>query len=74
MSRLILLPTGFPCSVDECPPGPFIWKDQKGGVHLGLKSEYRTDNRCDAYNEAGEYFAQRDGVEVHPVTVERIED
>ena len=52
MKRLELFPTGFACTLKECPPGPFLH-----GEDLGFKSEYATDRgEPEAYTEAGEFF------------------
>jgi hypothetical protein len=52
MKRLELQPNGWPCRLDECPPGPFV----NGNDSLGFKSEYSKDGKIEAYNEAGEFF------------------
>lgn len=52
-----LIPHGWPCSLEECPPGLFAWK--YGGDHdcIGFKSEYsRDEGENDVFNEAGEYL------------------
>ena len=52
MKRLELTPDGFPCTLAECPPGHFLFKD-----HVGFKSEYSTNSGfIEAFNEVGEYF------------------
>lgn len=55
MKKLILEPNGWPCTLSDCPPGPFIYKDQ-----LCFKSEYGGEKGPDAYNSAGEYFCGKD--------------
>lgn len=51
MKRLELIPTGFPCTLAECPAGFFL-KDNE----VCFKSEYFTNDRPDAYCEGGCYF------------------
>lgn len=52
MKKLTLVPDGWPCTLEDCPPGPFLFKNT-----LCFKSEYRSPKgKVDAYNEAGEYF------------------
>jgi hypothetical protein len=48
----VIEPYGWPCTLAECPCGPFFWD----GNRLCFKSEYASDGKCDAYNAAGEYF------------------
>lgn len=47
MRRLIIKPEGWPCVLQECPPGFFMFEDS-----LCFKSEYGDDQ----FNEAGEIF------------------
>lgn len=67
--RLILVPFGWPTTLRECPPGPFLY----GGT-VCFKTEYnamepdgpvdgpgdqirwKMSCRVDAYNSAGEHF------------------
>lgn len=49
MKQLIVVPDGWPCTLAECPPGFFIFRES-----LCLKSEYGVN---EAYVESGEYFA-----------------
>jgi len=35
MKRLVLIPNGWPCRLDECPPGLFV-----KGETVALKTEY----------------------------------
>ena len=52
MKRLILSPVGWPCSFQECPPGPFLFKN-----NLCHMTEYsNNEGKRDAYCETGEYF------------------
>lgn len=63
MKRLVMVPDGWPCKFSECRPGHFLFMDK----YLGFKSEYHTNNKSDAYNEAGEFYCgDRDGL-VQPV-------
>lgn len=48
MKRLELKPDGFPCKLQECPPGLFLC-----GENVCLKSEYGNN---EAYCDSGEYF------------------
>ena len=54
MKRMTLEPDGWECSLEECPPGPFLFKKE----HLGFKSEYRVPETggLEVFNEAGEYY------------------
>ena len=67
MKKLTLIPTGWPCSLEECPPGHFLF-DEK---YVGFKTEYRTsEGTIEAYNEAGEAHSGRhcpDEVIVQPL-------
>lgn len=51
MKRLILKPSDFEMSFDDCPPGLFLC-----GKNVCLKSEYSTETKSDAYCDSGEYF------------------
>lgn len=52
MKRLILEPIGWPCSLEECPPGHFLYRDM-----IGFKSEYhQSDGEPKAFCDSGEYF------------------
>lgn len=48
MQTLQILPTGWPCTLAECPPGLFVFNSS-----VGFKSEYGID---DPYCESGEIF------------------
>ena len=62
-----LTPYGWTCTLEECPPGFFLWV--YGGDHdcIGFKSEYPMDdgdkdhnldpNRPEVFNESGEYLS-----------------
>ena len=47
MKRLIIEPNGWPCFLEECPPGFFMFQDS-----LCFKSEYGDEQFC----ESGEMF------------------
>lgn len=64
MRYLIMAPWGWPCKLNECPPGHFVYNDQ-----LCFKSEYGEDQ---AYNSAGEYMADPD-LTVQPVVPRWVE-
>jgi len=66
MKRLIMKPDGWPCTLRKCRPGHFLFM----GKYLGFKSEYYTNNKPDAYNEAGEYFCGNPDELIQPVTPE----
>ncbi len=72
-------------TLEEAPPGPFMFKSQSGALLFGFKSEYRTaietpDGtfwQIDAYNSGGEYFwggvsdrEERHRLFVTPLTIE----
>jgi len=61
MMELIITPDGWPCFLEECQPGFFIYEGQ-----LCFKSEYGMDG---IYNSAGEYFCPRE-IKVQPVCYE----
>lgn len=72
--RLVLKPNGWPCSLEECPPGFFMLNES---VHF--KTEYRTESgEVEAYvGSSGEFFAggvsskqERADLEVQPVIYE----
>ena len=66
-----LTPRGWPCMLEECPPGHFAWK--YGGDHdcIGFKSEYhRANGESEVFNEAGEYLTLDSNTdEVQPLEV-----
>lgn len=52
MTRLELKPNGFPCTLEECPPGPFLH-----GKDVCFKSEYHSNTgRIEAYCSSGEAY------------------
>ncbi len=56
MIQLEIKPTNFPCTLEECPPGPFVW-EREGTRLLAFKSQYRNSaGEPEAFNEAGESF------------------
>lgn len=64
MQRKLIVPDGWPCTVGECPPGPFVTLENP--ELLCFKSEYGdNDGKLDVYNSAGEFF-HGDGL-VQPV-------
>ncbi len=69
MKQLVLKPNNFPCTLRECPPGPFLFNDVPC-----FKSEYRHNNgRIDAYNQAGEFFCANGEADVNAVIVQPLE-
>jgi len=69
MKRLVLEPYGWPCSLGDCPPGPFLYentvcfKTEYGAMELvgpanvaGTEIRWTCGLRTDAYNSAGEHF------------------
>lgn len=63
MKRLVLVPNGWPCSLNECPSGALIVDNT-----LAFKSEYRTnEGKIEAYNEAGEFLCVGSDALVQPV-------
>lgn len=64
MKILAIQPYNFPCTIEECPPGFFIFE----GLYLGFKSEYRTESgKIEVYNSAGEHFQYNENTLVQPV-------
>lgn len=73
MIRREIVPDGWPCSLADCPPGPFVTLADP--ELLCFKSKYRykskeflwvedNDSRyCVALNSAGEYFDPPEGFE-----------
>jgi hypothetical protein len=49
MKKAFLTPYGWPCELQECPPGPFLFKQDT----LGFKNEYADPPYC---MECGEIF------------------
>jgi hypothetical protein len=55
MPQKTIIPNGCPCTLEECPPGPFV--PQSSPDMLCFKSEYgNSEGSLDAYNSAGEYY------------------
>jgi hypothetical protein len=53
MKHLIILPEGWRCSLEDCPPGFFVTPDGS----LCLKTEYRNEaGDMQVYNGAGESY------------------
>ena len=51
--KLILKPYDYEMTLEECPPGPFLYESN----YLGFKSEYRNDSgSVEAYCESGEFY------------------
>ena len=67
MKTVTLVPDGWECSVEECPPGFFWYQGQ-----LCFKTEYRSNGDIEVYNSAGETFMPRQ-VTVQPVTYEELD-
>lgn len=72
MSReLIITPNGWPCTLEQCPPGHFVHDGM-----LCFKTEYKTnEGKIEAYCSSGEFFVGgcadepcRKTVQVQPVT------
>ena len=85
VKRVKVVPHGWPCTFDECPPGLFATVDiRTGDVSLGLMTEYTQDRpdgserQRDAYVvDSGEYWwggtstvAERGKVIVQPCVTE----
>ena len=81
--RLVIVPAGWPCTFEECPPGPFIPVDAM--EHLCFKSAHRMPDEGSgqpqglmAFNSAGEFWCDTgyDGkaTMVYPVRMEVDED
>jgi len=66
--RLVLNPLGWPCTLADCPPGPFIVPDHSDDTNLCFKSEYHSNSgSSEAYNSAGERFCTGDETIVQPL-------
>jgi len=71
VKRLILVQNGWPCTLQECPPGPFLFHG-----NLCHMTEYsNNEGKRDAYCETGEYFwggtseiVSRSKLKVQPLT------
>lgn len=67
MKILKIVPYGWPCSLEECPPGHLVF----GGEHLGYKTEYSNGvGKIDAYNAGGETLCISETEIVQPVIAE----
>ena len=58
MTKLLIVPDGWPCTLEECPPGPFVTLDNPN--LLCFKSEYSQPPAHKypmALNSAGEFFS-----------------
>ena len=52
MKQLLVEPEGWPCTLEECRPGFFVYKD-----NLCFKSEYGGSVNCEAFVGSGEYLS-----------------
>lgn len=76
MRTLQIVPDGWPCTLEECPPGFFIV-----GEDLCFKTEYHTEKgESEAYCHTGEYFVggaasseARAALVVQPVAAEWVD-
>lgn len=60
MKKLVMVPNNWSCSLEECPPGFFVYENS-----LCFKTEYhRSNGQVNAFNEAGEYFYCEDDQKV----------
>jgi hypothetical protein len=64
MIRRLIVPDGWPCTLEECRPGMFVTLDLPDLICF--KSEYTTVGKPDAYNSGGEYFCDN-GELIQPV-------
>ena len=63
MKRLVMKPADFPCTVEDCPPGFFLYDEM-----TGFKSEYYSSNhKVEAYCDTGEAFCYTDEDLVTPL-------
>lgn len=69
MRQMLILPEGWPCTLKEAPPGPFVTLTHP--TLLCFKSEYHQENgRVMAFNCAGEFFCgDGDAHEVQPISL-----
>lgn len=72
MKRLVLEPSGWQCTLEECPAGLFVYENT-----VGFKSEYRTNGIIEVFCDSGEVFwggvnstKERDKLIVQPVVTE----
>ncbi len=67
MKRILIVPDGWPCTLEECPPGLFMYEG-----YLNFKTEYRKQRedgawKLEAYCDSGETFCRPDETLVQPV-------
>jgi hypothetical protein len=65
VKKLIIVPDGWKCKLNECPPGFFVYDNQ-----LCFKTEYGKD---EVYCSSGETFCV-DNPEVQPVVEEWVKE
>jgi len=66
--RKIIVPNGWPCTLSEATPGPFVTLENP--ELLCFKSEYHEqDGRVRAFNSAGEFFCGEADEIVQPVSM-----
>ena len=64
IKKLVLNPHGWPCTLEDCPPGHFLHENI-----VGFKSEYRTaQHKIEAYCDSGEFFCRDENTIVQPLT------
>ena len=69
MKEIKIIPDGWECLIEECPPGHFMYEDQ-----LCFKTEYgKEDGDIEVYCSSGETFMPRK-IKVQPVSIEIIEE
>lgn len=81
MIRREIVPDGWPCSLADCPPGPFVTLADP--ELLCFKSKYRLPESvryrskefrwCVALNSAGEYFHVPEGFEDEAYMVQPVQ-
>lgn len=71
MKRLIIVPDGWPCTLEECRPGHFVLGEQ-----LCYKSEYfkTSPGDIEAFNCAGEYLSVPPDTTVQPADYEWVDE
>ena len=63
MKKLVLNPDSWECTLEECPPGLFVFEGM-----VCFKTEYPTDSgKVQAFNKAGEMFCYEGTILVQPV-------
>lgn len=66
MQQNLIVPLGWPCTLEEAAPGPFITREHPD--LLCFKSEYRHDDgRVMSFNAAGEFATFKNTDTVQPV-------